>query len=114
VWLNVWPAIAGCAGLPGGEPRLRGARQGDPPAGAEWAAICAAHGLKSPPGEFVGLSSEYADYTMGYGRDRPGPPRSVSTVKLMQVVTASTRSWTPRRCSGWRSPPTAKRLPPRP
>ena len=35
--------------------------------------------------EFVGLSFEYADYTMGYGRDRPGPPAIVSTIKLMQA-----------------------------
>ena len=35
--------------------------------------------------EFVGLSFEYADYTMGYGRTQPGPPALVSTVKLMQA-----------------------------
>mgnify|MGYP003694204953 CR=1 FL=1 len=34
--------------------------------------------------EFVGLSFEYADYTMGYGRNQPGPPALVSTIKLMQ------------------------------
>ena len=35
--------------------------------------------------EFVGLSFEYADYTMGYGRDKPGPAAIVSTIKLMQA-----------------------------
>ena len=35
--------------------------------------------------EFVGLSFEYADYTMGYGRTQPGPPALVSTIKLMQA-----------------------------
>ena len=35
--------------------------------------------------EFVGLSFEYADYTMGYGRTEPGPPALVSTIKLMQA-----------------------------
>ena len=34
---------------------------------------------------FVGLSFEYADYTMGYGRSQPGPPALVSTIKLMQA-----------------------------
>ena len=35
--------------------------------------------------EFVGLSFEYADYTMGFGRTEPGPPALVSTIKLMQA-----------------------------
>ena len=35
--------------------------------------------------DFVGLSFEYADYTMGYGRNVPGPPAIVSTIKLMQA-----------------------------
>ena len=35
--------------------------------------------------DFVGLSFEYADYTMGYGRNEPGPPAIVSTIKLMQA-----------------------------
>ena len=35
--------------------------------------------------DFVGLSFEYADYTMGYGRTEPGPPAIVSTIKLMQA-----------------------------
>lgn len=34
---------------------------------------------------FVGLSFEYTDYTMGYGRDLPGPAAIVSTVKLQQA-----------------------------
>ena len=33
----------------------------------------------------VGLSFESADYTMGHGRDRPGPPVIVSTIKLQQA-----------------------------
>ena len=35
--------------------------------------------------DFVGLSFEYADYTMGFGRNEPGPPAIVSTIKLMQA-----------------------------
>jgi nucleoside-diphosphate-sugar epimerase len=86
VWPNVWPAIADALGFEAGlhvplrldtEIRFRE---------DEWAAIRKAHGLKSGTlKEFVGLSFEYADYTMGYGRDTPGPAALVSTIKLMQA-----------------------------
>jgi nucleoside-diphosphate-sugar epimerase len=86
VWPNVWPAIADALGFEAGvhvplrldtEIRLRE---------DDWAAIRTAHGLKSGTlKEFVGLSFEYADYTMGYGRDTPGPAALVSTIKLMQA-----------------------------
>ena len=56
------------------------------PREGEWAGIRAAQGLKSGTlKEFVGLSFEYADYTMGFGRDTPGPAAIVSTIKLMQA-----------------------------
>jgi len=52
----------------------------------DWAEIRAQHGLVSGTlRDFVGLSFEYADYTMGYGRNTPGPPALVSTIKLMQA-----------------------------
>lgn len=35
--------------------------------------------------EFVGLSFQYADYSMGYGRTEPGEPRIAPTIKLMQA-----------------------------
>jgi nucleoside-diphosphate-sugar epimerase len=86
VWPNVWPAIADALGFEAGlhvplrldtEIRFRE---------DEWAAIRKAHGLKSGTlKEFVGLSFEYADHTMGYGRDTPGPAAVVSTIKLMQA-----------------------------
>lgn len=31
---------------------------------------------------FVGLSFQYADYSMGYGQTESGPPSIVSTVKI--------------------------------
>jgi hypothetical protein len=56
------------------------------PREAEWDAVRARHGLRSRNlREFVGLSFEYADYPMGYGRMEPGPPAIVSTIKLMQT-----------------------------
>lgn len=86
VWPNVWPAIADALGFAAGDhvplPLDREVR----PREAEWAEIRAAHGLVSGTlKEFVGLSFEYADYTMGFGRDAPGPAAIVSTIKLMQA-----------------------------
>ena len=86
VWPNVWPAIADALGFEAGvhvplqlDTQIRFRED-------EWAAIRKAHGLKSGAlKEFVGLSFEYADYTMGYGRNTPGPAAIVSTIKLMQA-----------------------------
>jgi nucleoside-diphosphate-sugar epimerase len=85
-WPNVWPAIAEALGFkPGGHVPLSLDRD-IRPREAAWAKICARHGLRSGMlREFVGLSFEYADYTMGYGRSTPGPPALVSTIKLMQA-----------------------------
>jgi hypothetical protein len=56
------------------------------PREAEWEKVRARHRLRSGNlRDFVGLSFEYADYTMGNGRDQPGPPAIVSTIKLMQA-----------------------------
>ncbi len=86
VWPNVWPAIADALGFAaGGHVPL--ALDGDiRPREAEWAEIRTRHGLVSGNlKEFVGVSFEYADYTMGHGRTEPGPPALVSTIKLMQA-----------------------------
>ncbi|GEP59210.1 NAD-dependent epimerase/dehydratase family protein [Reyranella soli] len=86
VWPNVWPAIADALGFEPGEHVPLRLDSEIRPQEAAWAEIRAAHGLTSGTlKEFVGLSFEYADYTMGYGRDRPGPPAIVSTIKLMQA-----------------------------
>ncbi len=87
VWPNVWPAIADALGFDAGRACAAVARQarsgrarrvGRDPRGAR-------PDVAARSSEFVGLSFEYADYTMGYGRDRPGPPALVSTIKLMQA-----------------------------
>jgi len=86
VWPNVWPAIADALGFEAGEHVPLRLDSEIRPQEAAWTDIRAAHGLKSGTlKEFVGLSFEYADYTMGFGRDRPGPPAIVSTIKLMQA-----------------------------
>ncbi|MDP1752733.1 MAG: NAD-dependent epimerase/dehydratase family protein [Reyranella sp.] len=86
VWPNVWPAIADALGFEAGEHVPLSLDREIRPREADWAEICAARGLKSGTlRDFVGLSFEYADYTMGFGRDTPGPAAIVSTIKLMQA-----------------------------
>jgi nucleoside-diphosphate-sugar epimerase len=85
-WPYVWPAIADALGFAAGEHVPLSLDKEMRPREAEWAAIRREHGLASGTLEqFVGLSFEYADYTMGYGRTEPGPPALVSTIKLMQA-----------------------------
>ena len=86
VWPNVWPAIAEALGFEAGAHVLLSLDREIRPREAEWAEIRREHGLVSGDlREFVGLSFEYADYTMGFGRTEGGPPALVSTVKLMQA-----------------------------
>src|SRR6266480_2326790 len=50
---------------------------------AQWDALRRKYDLISPGLEqFVGLSFQYADYSMRYGQTQPGPPSIVSTVKI--------------------------------
>jgi nucleoside-diphosphate-sugar epimerase len=85
-WPNVWPAIARALGFEAGEPVPLRLDTEIRPQEAAWAEIRAQYGLKSGNlKDFVGLSFEYADHTMGYGRDQPGPAAIVSTIKLMQA-----------------------------
>jgi nucleoside-diphosphate-sugar epimerase len=86
VWPNVWAAIARSLGFdPGAHVPLSLDRE-IRPREAEWAEIRRQYGLASGDlKDFVGLSFEYADYTMGHGRTEPGPPALVSTIKLMQA-----------------------------
>ncbi len=86
VWPNVWPAIAKALGMQPGDPVPLSLDREIRPHEAAWAAVRAQYGLTSGTlKEFVGLSFEYADYTMGYGRDTPGPAALVSTIKLQQA-----------------------------
>jgi nucleoside-diphosphate-sugar epimerase len=86
VWPNVWPAIARSLGFDAGDHVPLSLDREIRPREAEWAEIRQEHGLASGSlKDFVGLSFEYADYTMGHGRTEPGPPALVSTIKLMQA-----------------------------
>jgi nucleoside-diphosphate-sugar epimerase len=85
-WPNVWPAIAEVFGMKPGEARPLSLDTDIRPREAEWAAIRSKHGLVSPDlKSFVGLSFEYADYQLGYGRDKPGPISFSSTNRLHEA-----------------------------
>jgi nucleoside-diphosphate-sugar epimerase len=85
-WENVWPAIAEALEMnPGAAVPLSLAQQ-YPNWIAPWERLRTKHGLISPGIEaFVGLSFQYADYTMRYGQTEAGPPSIVSTVKINQA-----------------------------
>ena len=85
-WPNVWPAIAEANGMRPGPPAPLSLAAAMQARAAQWDAIRARHGLLAPDlANFVGLSLQYADYTMGLGRAQPGPPAIVSTIKIMQA-----------------------------
>jgi len=85
-WENVWPAIADALAMkPGNAVPLALARE-YPKWIAPWDHLRRKHQLISPPLEaFVGLSFQYADYSMRYGQSQSGPPSIVSTVKINQA-----------------------------
>lgn len=86
VWQNVWPALAAAFGMQPGA--AIPTRLGDDMVRreAEWSQVRARHGLAAPDlKSFVGLSFQYADFQMGYGRTEPAAPAFSSTIKLMQA-----------------------------
>jgi hypothetical protein len=85
-WENVWPAIADALGMKPGEALPLSLAQEYPKWIAPWDDVRRKHGLISPGlEEFVGLSFQYADYSMRHGQTRSGPPSIVSTVKINQA-----------------------------
>ena len=85
-WENVWPAIADALDMkPGAAVPLSLVKE-YPQWVAPWDALRRKHNLISPDLEtFVGLSFQYADYSMRYGQTQSGPPSIVSTVKINQA-----------------------------
>jgi nucleoside-diphosphate-sugar epimerase len=85
-WQNIWPAIADAVGMAPGEDVACSLEAEVGPREADWARIRAKHDLVSPDlKSFVGLSFQYADYQMGFGRTQAAPPSFSSTIKLMQA-----------------------------
>src|SRR5882757_2286267 len=85
-WENIWPAIADALDMkPGQAVPLSLARE-YPNWIAPWDGLRRKHNLIAPDLEsFVGLSFQYADYSMRYGQTQSGPPSIVSTVKINQA-----------------------------
>jgi len=82
-WENVWPAIAEALEMPPGKPVPLSLVQQYPHWIAPWEELRRKHHLIAPGLEaFVGLSFQYADYSMRYGQTESGPPSIVSTVKI--------------------------------
>ena len=85
-WENVWPAISDALDMKPGDAVPLSLARSYPQWIAPWEALRRKHGLISPGLEaFVGLSFQYADYSMRHGRTDPGPPSIVSTVKINQA-----------------------------
>jgi nucleoside-diphosphate-sugar epimerase len=85
-WENVWPAIADALDMKPGDAVPLSLAQQYPNWIAPWEALRHRHNLISPDLEaFVGLSFQYADYSMRYGQTQSGPPSIVSTVKINQA-----------------------------
>jgi nucleoside-diphosphate-sugar epimerase len=85
-WENVWPAIAEALDMKPGVAAPLSLAQTYPQWIAPWDALRRKYDLISPGLEaFVGLSFQYADYSMRYGQTEPGPPSIVSTVKINQA-----------------------------
>ncbi|WP_291856747.1 SDR family oxidoreductase [Bradyrhizobium sp.] len=85
-WENVWPAVAEALEMKPGEPVPLSLAREYPKWIAPWDELRRKHDLVSPGlEELVGLSFQYADYSMRYGQTQSGPPSIVSTVKINQA-----------------------------
>ena len=82
-WENIWPAVADALEMKPGKPAPLSLAKESPNWIEPWDALRRKHDLVSPGlAEFVGLSFQYADYSLRYGQSESGPPSIVSTVKI--------------------------------
>src|SRR6266404_2839506 len=85
-WENIWPAIADALDMKPGQAVPLSLAKEYPNWIAPWDELRRKHNLIAPDLEsFVGLSFQYADYSMRYGQTQSGPPSIVSTVKINQA-----------------------------
>jgi nucleoside-diphosphate-sugar epimerase len=85
-WENIWPAIADALGMKPGKSAPLSLAQEYKNWIAPWNELRRRHNLIAPDLEsFVGLSFQYADYSMRCGQTQSGPPSIVSTVKINQA-----------------------------
>lgn len=86
VWENVWAAIADALGMQPGDKVPLSLADTMPGRAAAWDRVRERHGLAAPGlAEYVGQSFEYADFSMGYGREGPLRVSIVSTIKLRRA-----------------------------
>jgi len=82
-WENIWPAVADALEMKPGKPVPLSLAKEYPNWIDVWDELRVRHNLVSPGlADFVGLSFQYADYSMRYGHTESGPPSIVSTVKI--------------------------------
>jgi nucleoside-diphosphate-sugar epimerase len=80
-WENIWPAVSDALGMKPGKAVPLSMTKEFPNWIAPWDSLRRRHNLAAPGlKEFVGLSFQYADYSMRYGHTESGPPSIVSTV----------------------------------
>jgi nucleoside-diphosphate-sugar epimerase len=85
-WENIWPAISEALEMKPGKSVPLSLAKESPRWIAPWDELRRKRHLISPGlEEFVGLSFQYADYSMRYGQTQSGPPSIVSTVKINQA-----------------------------
>ncbi|MGY3106087.1 NAD-dependent epimerase/dehydratase family protein [Bradyrhizobium sp. LM6.9] len=74
-WENIWPAVADALEMMPGKPVPLSLAEAFPSWIGPWDALRRKHDLVSPPlAEFVGLSFQYADYSLRYGHAESGSP----------------------------------------
>jgi nucleoside-diphosphate-sugar epimerase len=85
-WRNVWPAIAGVLGMEAGGDKPMSLETDFMSRQSDWGRIADRNNLVEPDlKKLVGLSFQYADFQLGFGRPSPGAPAFSSTVKLNQA-----------------------------
>jgi nucleoside-diphosphate-sugar epimerase len=82
-WENIWPAISDALDMKPGKAVPLSMAKEFPNWIEPWERLRQRHNLAAPSlKEFVGLSFQYADYSMRFGYSESGPPSIVSTVKI--------------------------------
>lgn len=85
-WRSLWPSFAEVLGVEVGPDRPQRLAALLPAKADVWDRIVRRHDLRPVPmAELLGESHHYADLCLAYGRDEPGPPTFLSTVKLKQA-----------------------------